>query len=473
MICFSLVLLNKSFGATYYLAVGGSDSNSGTSSSAPWYSPNHAVNCGDVIIALPSASYNSTAFQQTFGTVTCPAGNNVAWLKCEIFDACKVTIPFNTFFGGIYVDNSFWGVQGFEVTVSTSTTFGACFQAEPNFTTQTEIHHIIFANDVANGCAQGGFDVGRYGAGGVDYFVAIGNIAYNTVSGSTDCNSAFDIYEPIQSDTLPGTHIYVAGNFAYDNVEPPSCEGGTATDGEGVLFDTFDGSHDTPQINYTQQAVIDNNIVFLNYGRGIEVYNNIHGSPHASIYVRHNTSWGNATGAVLQTAGDGCGELEISYASSTEDYANLVETNDNDVAGCAGQTHYPFFGFYGDGGDQVYNNFAYSSLGNTCHIDNSGTFACGPNNTFGTNPLLTNPIDPGAPHCSDYSNVPACMAAVIASFAPMNPAAVGYGYQAPSTTQVYDPMFPRWLCNVQLPAGLVTMGCMLPTAPTNLTAVIL
>jgi hypothetical protein len=51
------------------------------------------------------------------------------------------------------------------------------------------------------------------------------------------------------------------------------------------------------------------------------------------------------------------------------------------------------------------------------------------------------------------------MATVIANFTPTNEAASGYGYQIPGAAQIYDPLFPQWLCNVNLPAGLVTMGC--------------
>jgi hypothetical protein len=51
------------------------------------------------------------------------------------------------------------------------------------------------------------------------------------------------------------------------------------------------------------------------------------------------------------------------------------------------------------------------------------------------------------------------MATVIANFTPTNAAAVRYGYQTPSSTQVSDPLFPKWLCNVNLPSGLVTLGC--------------
>jgi hypothetical protein len=51
------------------------------------------------------------------------------------------------------------------------------------------------------------------------------------------------------------------------------------------------------------------------------------------------------------------------------------------------------------------------------------------------------------------------MAAMIANFKPTNTAAAGFGYQPPSSTPVYDPLFPQWLCTTSLPAGLITLGC--------------
>jgi len=107
------------------------------------------------------------------------------------------------------------------------------------------------------------------------------------------------------------------------------------------------------------------------------------------------------------------------------------------------------------------NNWGYSAAGINTLGSGSG-FSWGPNNTF-TNPVLANPTNPGAPSCSGFASVPACMATVIANFTPTNAAASGYGYQVPSSTAVYDPLFPQWLCNVNLPPGLVSMGCQ--TAP--------
>jgi hypothetical protein len=77
---------------------------------------------------------------------------------------------------------------------------------------------------------------------------------------------------------------------------------------------------------------------------------------------------------------------------------------------------------------------------------------------------------PGAPSCGSASSVPNCMADVIANFTPTTAAAKAYGYQIPISGNMYDPLFPQWLCNVNLPAGLVTMGCLaqssFPAAPT-------
>src|ERR1700719_2855781 len=70
-----ILLASPAWATTYFLAPvsgGGSDSNNGTSASTPWLSPNHAVNCGDVIIAAASTSYSSANFVDgKWGTVTC------------------------------------------------------------------------------------------------------------------------------------------------------------------------------------------------------------------------------------------------------------------------------------------------------------------------------------------------------------------------------------------------------------------
>ena len=159
----------------------------------------------------------------------------------------------------------------------------------------------------------------------VDYIVYIGNIAYNTAQGSGACYSGFNIYQPIASDTVTGTHIYVAGNFAYNNHDANPCAGTAPTDGEGLVFDTFDFDQGggTP---YAQQAVAQNNIFVGNGGRGIMVSNNTAGSSHATFVIKNNTLYGNNSDTV-QAFCSGNGELTNFKGLQATETGNLVQTS--------------------------------------------------------------------------------------------------------------------------------------------------
>jgi hypothetical protein len=282
----------------------------------------------------------------------------------------------------------------------------------------------------------------------VDYLAVVGNIIYNAAQSSVECTSGIDIFEPVNSDTMPGTHIYVAGNFSWSNVDPNPCSGTAPTDGEGIIIDTLDSPS-----TFSGQVVVDNNILIANGGRGGQV----NSSPMAHVYFRHNTAWGNNWDTSEITSG-WCGELFIDNASNTEESANLTATNA--AAGCGDYPIYAYFVGGGDSSDHIQQNWGYSASGTNTGIASSLGFSYDPSNAFGINPSFANPVAPGAPSCGSTSSVPNCMATVIANFTPRTKAAVGYGYQVPSGKEVYDPLFPQWLCNVNLPVGLVTMGCL-------------
>jgi hypothetical protein len=437
--------------STYYLSPSGNDSNSGASTSASWLTPNHNLNCGDVVIASASTSYSATNFYTgKWGTVNCPAGNNVAWLKCATFDACKIYTTNNQ---GMWIDRSFWGVQGWEVSTSASDVYGTCFNVAPKYSAPAEIHHVILANDIANGCSQGGFVVTNRGSIGVDYVAIIGSIAYNAAQGTNTCTSGISIY-PVASDYASGTHIYVGGSFSYGNLEPNGCGGRTPTDGEGIIFDALDGTQ-TGLPPYTQQTVAYNNIVVNNGARGIQNGYNSLGSYHAGVWLYQNTVWGNLTDPHQSWLG--CGEIAVTRASNTLLYSNLVSTRS--ATGCGGNPIYAIAVSAGDSSDTVVNNLAYGPNGNNTFLYASGSFGWGSGNQFGTNPNFTNPVNPGAPSCGGTANVPGCMATVIANFKPKTASATYLGYQKPSSTPNSDSLFPRWLCSASLPSGLVTMGC--------------
>jgi len=351
------------------------------------------------------------------------------------------------------IHKSYWGVEGWEVDGNSAS--GICF-----FAGWANIHHIIFADDIAVGCGMSGIEAGNNLLDGPDYIAFIGNIAYGNSGGTESCGSGLDVYSPVAQDLLPGTHIYVAGNVAWNNVNGNPCGGTTPTDGEGVIFDTFDGSQ-TPGLGaYTPQSVADNNILIANGGRGFEVVNNLAGAPNNSrVYVRHNTAWGNNTD-LSQTSVCRCaiGELVGVNFDNTEMSLNLAATNT--PYGVGGYPIQDFWATTPTATDQISQNIGWSASGTyDATFDPGHLFSYGASNLFGINPLFANPTPPGRPNCTGTASVPSCLATLIANFTPTNLAATGYGYQIPTATQAYDPLFPLWLCNVNLPPGLLTMGC--------------
>jgi hypothetical protein len=408
-------------------------------------------------MAAASTSYDQANFGYgKWGNVSCSPGAaaNVAWLKCVTFDACKLRA---TNQNGMWVTSSYWGVQGWEVTALGGQAI--CFAAFPP-TSSANIHHVIFANDIANGCYGAGFQPVNNGSTGVDYFVLIADIAYNAAQQSTQCGSGISITAPAQTDSLPGTHIFVSQTFTWNNFNPSSCAGGHPTDGEGVIFDTFDAN------SYTQQAVMENNIAFLNGSSGFRV----DVSTMAPIYVVNNTAFGNNGDRNMNSLE--CGDITLQQSSQIRVNNNIARTNA--ANGCGSNPNYAFYVANGDATDIINLNLGYGSNGQNAGSGGSAAFSYGSGNMFGTDPAFLNApaSNPGPPSCGSYASVPACMATIIADFVPKVSAAVGIGFQPVQINSVIDPLFPQWVCNVNLPAGLVTMGCQIrPQPPTGLAVI--
>ena len=450
----STVIIVPTVAATYYIApaaAGGNDSNNGLTPQTPWLTPKHNLTAPAIIYAA-AGTYAPTQLQNQ-GWGTCSSGGDECWVICSTPFACSVS---STTQNAVEISMSYWGVQGFVASAAGND----CFVAEPDYAAGLPLHNVIFANDIANGCKYDGFSTNAYYNSnpvvGTDYVAYLGDIAYGAGGNSTTCSAGLSFYLPVASDTLPGTHYYMGGNFAWGNTS-------NCGDGEGAIFDTLDGSQcywsnpcPTP---YRQQMVAENNLFIWNNGPGLQVDINQNGTgPWAQVYFKNNTVAYNQNGPSAATE---CGQINEATTYSTESTQNLV----------VAPTQYCFGGTtYRDYGDlvsystantvKVYQEFAYSAYGNGVGEVGSSGFTAGPNNTTSTNPSLANPVKPGAPSCSGRATTTACMASEIGNFAPTNAAANGYGYQTPSSTSVSDALFPQWLCGVSnIPTGLVTMGC--------------
>jgi hypothetical protein len=447
---------------TYYISPSGNDGNAGTQAS-PWLSPNHSLNCGDTIIAA-AGTYSHTNFDTgKWGTVTCASGQSVAWLVCETFDSCNISAGANF---GIWVDKSYWGVAGWEVTTTSSG--WTCFAAAPPSGATATIHHIIFANDIANGCGGGGFGSFSTGNFGADYVEIIGNIAYNASQNHTNCYSGISIFQPVKSDSVAGTHIYVAGNFSWGNINPGDCPnpptGGvnTATDGEGAIFDTFDWHGVGGSAIYDQAAGMDNNVFLSNGGYGMEYQNYVtNPSAAATVFRRNNTVWGNNTSSARNSTVL-CAESMVNVAYNVADTGNIVQATRS--LGCATANTIRAASKWDTSnasGSSDSGNWYVAASGSATSSSNGdgNTFSYG-SNTTGTSPAFASPAAPGAPNCSGKASVTDCMATVIANFVPSASGTSGKGYQAASPTNGSDQThYPQFLCKTGLPYLLITPHC--------------
>jgi hypothetical protein len=434
----------------------------GGDSAHPWLTPNHPLNCGDVILAQPGA-YTSSNFNGNFGPVSCPNANDVAWLKCENFLTCTIDAGGSN---GMALTTPYWGIQGWQVNNASS-----CFVISPDFGASQPTHHVILANNVASHCSGNGLSINSGVGFGVDYFAIVGNWVYNSATTTSDCYAAISIYEAVNYDSAPGTHIYIAGNLVNDTLNS-LCNNGHTYGGDGIVFDTFDGFGNAAVMQphpYTGQSLVDNNILLFNGGSGWDQYDNSAHPPNGVQIVRHNTAYGNMFDPNAYDLGS-CAQLRMRKdaegSSNTTIEYNIADSTQ--ATGCSGNTLYDIFAadtLGAPGSTVVTNNWGYTashqyftqSLADT---NNASGVVVVSNELTGVSPGFANPVDPGQPSCSGHASVPDCMSSVAANFKPSGNA-VSYGYQAPSSTPVHDDLFPQWMCSVtSFPPGLVTMGCL-------------
>lgn len=438
----------------YYLSPSGSDSNNGLTTGTAWLTPNHAVNCGDAIDAAASTSYDHGNLNAgNWGTVTCPSADNVAFLTCATFDGCKIALGTNP--SGIIPTASFWGVVGWEVSQDTNSAYDQCFGVGDN---TTGIHHILFADNIANGCWDGGITAYQHSTTvSFDYMVVAGNAVYNAAQGNGVCGQGISFQAPIASDTNAGTHIYVANNFIWATTDPNPCQGGTTTDGSGVYFGALDGFGGGGIAAYSQQIVATNNISVGNGAPGLEMWHNTTGGTPAPFYMDHNTNWHNTNDTALNSGN--YGELTVQESDNFHLTYNLSSANQA-TASSGATTYYAIYIENNGSGATEDHNWWYSSYGHNTGSNIGWTF--GPNDVIGTDPVFASPAVPGAPSCGSYSSVPACMATMIANFTPTAGGASAYGYQPVTGTLVHDTLFPQWLCPhivAELPVGVIENGC--------------
>ena len=505
----------------YYLSPTGSDSNSGTSASEPWATPNHPVDCGDVIIA--AAGNYTNQFNQSWGSVShCPSASGgidgkggiyFATLLCAgpDLEACQVNSGANHF-GFDIEQESNWAVEGFKATTDGADDSN---QVTPAFDAACGgnkgpcngvYHHFAFINDIAYNSADGfgpsGYD--QQGIYGVDYLAIVGDIAQNSAQGNPNswyCVAAIDIVAPANYDTQPGTHLYEYGNFSYNN--QTNCP----TDVENFMFDTWDANA------YASRGVAQNNMGWLSGRFGFNVFDQDTYPTTATAFILNNTLYGSNQ---LDASAWASGDINIQNSSSSATAIwggltiqdNLVQENQEWPGGNSSNGYVYAFnlgGSYsnvtvgGSGSQNYFNGLATACRGNECAPASApyGAVSFGTAAELGSNgytsPAFNNPSDlvdnqSGTPNCSGFVNTTACMGynantqklknpSAIYDLQPSASGASSAGYQLPSTTCVTSgpvyAYYPAWLKGIvylqwNSSTGTITENADLVTKPCGL-----
>lgn len=151
-------------------------------------------------------------------------------------------------------------------------------------------HVIIRDNEVRD------FPGGGIYASGADYVTIERNRVYRNAWYSPYANSGISVYQAWNSENSNATKYFIRENISYENYNfipfffsnaDPSRR--AVTDGNGIIIDDFRNTQNNSTLGvYRGRTLVENNIVFDNGGRGIQIFSS------DGIDVINNTSWLNA-----------------------------------------------------------------------------------------------------------------------------------------------------------------------------------
>ena len=377
--------------------------------------------------------------------------------------ACEVNHPTGYTFG-IDIPSSNWAVEGWLVSegyASGHSGFG--FTAN---TGTAQRHHIAFINDVATFNASG-FTTNSVGANsgagnGLDYFAVVGDIAQNS-AGRNDgyYDGAIDIIGVKNWNTAAGTHIFLSGNYSYNNQQTT----GGASDGECYIFDTWDA------LAYSQTAVMKNNISTLCERFGLQIFYQGLSAAVPTIKIYNNTFYEGSAGNYTNGTGGNFGDINIQSTTSTLPWKIAIDDNiaqePNATRHTGGNVYALVIGDYPSavlGGSGIQNIFKGAQTTCPASCDSADNVVAFNGGSFGTNtyanPTFNNTSDlitnrMGAPNCTGFTSTTACMGYNAVTGTLTKPS-LNYdlvptssysakGYQLPSATCSSDSDYPTWL----------------------------
>ncbi|MGL4611827.1 MAG: NosD domain-containing protein [Trueperaceae bacterium] len=312
-------------GKTYYVSGTGNDTNDGLSKGKAFRTLQKAAdltNPGDTVLAM-NGTYTKTV-EDRLGPdnsvlrINRP-GRSDAYITYKAMPGHAPRIYADGNWQGIRINVPYIVIEGFIVegnspkidpeealAVATGTDADAAL-FNPNFNTSgimtfgneglkrdqiTEFnfpHHIIIRKNTVFNFSSGGI-----GSNSSDYIRVENNVVYSTSNYSAYAGSGISFYSNWNLDNSTDTKMYIRKNvvynvenkvpFWYSSTDDPSQR--KITDGNGIIIDDANHSQ-SDKIPYVGRFLIENNLVFDNGGRGINVYES------KGVTVRNNTTYNN------------------------------------------------------------------------------------------------------------------------------------------------------------------------------------
>jgi parallel beta-helix repeat protein len=293
------VATQGSISKTYYVdGVRGLDRNSGITEKLAFKTidrANKLVAAGDTVL-VKNGTYNENL-------TIAASGMPKKWITFKAFPGHQPFVRGSS--GAFNVIGSYVKIVGFEITSIAENGIAISGQVTGN-------HHVQILNNKVHDC-------GCNGIGGIrtDYLTIENNIVYrNSFTAPWMC-SGISIYQAQDSDRLPGFHNIVRGNISYSNENRKVNKEGKVTDGNGIIIDDLkhtQGEVKSPK--YLSSTLVENNIVFDNGGRGINIYQS------ERTTVRNNTSYKNSKSKTLYEGSDG--EISSLLSDNNSFYNNIT-----------------------------------------------------------------------------------------------------------------------------------------------------
>ncbi|MBX4901681.1 RTX toxin [Rhizobium bangladeshense] len=280
---------------TYYVASSSSGGNGSASSPFRTISDAMAADLkpGDEVV-VKAGTYNEAINIDKDGS----AAGNIT-LRSEVPGGALIRPPEGSW-NAISVNANYVVLNGFDIGGANGDGIEA-----------NNVHHVQILNNKVHGSGESGIQFNQS-----DFIRIEGNETYNNAS--TGWFSGISIYQNrnITGDTsTDGYRTIVRNNISHDNVT----KAGEHTDGNGIIIDDFQSTQTSGYPNYTFKTLVENNLVYENGGKGIQV------TWSDSVTVKNNTAYHNNQDPL--NTGTWRGELSNS-ASSNNTWVNNVAVAD-------------------------------------------------------------------------------------------------------------------------------------------------